>query len=216
VIQPLRARASAFGLRRAILPILWLSALGCNSRGADVREWRASDHDQNDNPGKGQAQQVDPKAQTAPAVPGLEDVTLVAWSQNCTPCHGELGRGDGPRGPMLKATNLSDPAWQQSRTDEDIAKAIKLGKGAMPAFNLPDTTIVNLVRLVRMMDAARLQAHANAAASAANSAAAAASASAAPTSSAGKAAPKASAVAAPKPSAVVAPGATAAPAAAPQ
>ncbi|HEX2876614.1 MAG TPA: cytochrome c [Polyangiaceae bacterium] len=203
MIQPLRARASAFGLRRAILPILWLSLLGCNGRSADVREWRASDHDQNDSPGKSQTQ-VDPKAQTAPAVPGLEDVTLVAWSQNCTPCHGELGRGDGPRGPMLKATNLSDPAWQQSRTDQDIAKSIKLGKGAMPAFNLPDTTIANLVRLVRMMNAAQLQAHANAAASAANSAAAAAAASAAPSSSAGKAAPKASAAVAPKPSAAVA------------
>jgi Cytochrome C oxidase, cbb3-type, subunit III len=210
VIQPLRARASAFGPRRAILPILWLSLLGCNSRGADVREWRASDHDQNDNPGKGQTQ-VDPKAATAPAVPGLEDVTLVAWSQNCTPCHGELGRGDGPRGPMLKATNLSDPAWQQSRTDEDIAKSIKLGKGAMQAFNLPDVTIVNLVRLVRMMNAAQLKAHANAAASAANSAAAAA-ASAAPSSSAGRAAPKASAAVAPKPSAAVAPKPTPTPA----
>jgi cytochrome c oxidase cbb3-type subunit 3 len=212
VIQPLRARASALGLRRAILPFLWLSALGCNSRGADVREWRASDHDQNDSPGKGQAAQVDPKAPTAPAVPGLEDVTLVAWSQNCTPCHGELGRGDGPRGPMLKATNLSDPAWQESKTDQDIAKAIKLGRGAMPAFNLPDTTIVNLVRLVRMMNAAQLQAHANAAASAANSAAAAAAASAAPSSSAGKAAPKASAAVAPKPSAAVAPKPTPTPA----
>ena len=207
MIQPLRARASAFGLRRAILPILWLSALGCNSRGADVREWRASDHDQNDSPGKGQAQ-VDPKAQTAPAVPGLEDVTLVAWSQNCTPCHGELGRGDGPRGPMLKATNLSDPAWQQARTDQDIAKAIKLGRGAMPAFNLPDTTIVNLVRLVRMMNAAQLQAHANAAASAANSAAAAKAApSAAPNAapSAGKAAPKPSVAAPAKPAPAPAP-----------
>ena len=39
------------------------------------------------------------------AIPGLEDVTIVAWSQNCTQCHGQLGRGDGPRGPMLKATN---------------------------------------------------------------------------------------------------------------
>jgi hypothetical protein len=116
---------------------------------------------------------------------------------------------------MLKATNLSDPAWQQSRTDQDIAKAIKLGKGAMPAFNLPDTTIVNLVRLVRMMNAAQLQAHANAAASAANSAAAA-TASAAPSSSAGKAAPKASAAVAPKPSAAVPPKPTPAPAPAPQ
>jgi len=203
VIQPLRARASAFGLRRAILPFLWLTALGCNSRSGDVREWRASDHDRNDNPGSGQAaKQVDPKASAGPAIPGLEDVTIVAWGQNCTPCHGELGRGDGPRGPMLKATDLSNPAWQAAVTDQQIAAAIKLGRGAMPAFNLPDNTIVNLVRLVRMMNAAQLQAHANAAASAANSAAAAA-ASAAPSASAGKPAPKASA-ATPKPSAALA------------
>jgi cytochrome c oxidase cbb3-type subunit 3 len=99
-------------------------------------------------------------------VPGLEDVTIVAWGQNCTPCHGELGRGDGPRGPMLKATNLSDPAWQSSVTDQQIAASIKLGKGAMPAFKLPDVTIANLVKLVRMMNIARLQAHAAASASA--------------------------------------------------
>jgi cytochrome c oxidase cbb3-type subunit 3 len=107
--------------------------------------------------------QVDPKDPAAPTVPGLEDVTIVAWGQNCTPCHGELGRGDGPRGPMLKATNLSDPAWQGSVTDQQIAATIKLGKGAMPAFKLPDVTIANLVKLVRMMNIARLQGHATAA-----------------------------------------------------
>ena len=141
-------------------------------------------------------------------MPGFEDVTLVAWKQNCTPCHGAVGRGDGPRGPMLKATNLTDPAWQGSVSDEQIAKTIKLGKGAMPAFNWPDVTIANLVKLVRILNAAKLEAHAQAAASAA----AAASASAAPSSSSvGKtppkpsnspAPPKASALpAAPKPSA---------------
>jgi hypothetical protein len=59
---------------------------------------------------------------------------------------------------MVKATNLSDPAWQAAATDEQIARTIKLGKGAMPAFALPDGTIANLVRLVRMMNSARLDA----------------------------------------------------------
>ena len=141
--------------------------------------------------------QVDPKDAGAPAVPGLEDVTIVAWGQNCTPCHGELGRGDGPRGPMLKATNLSDPTWQSSVTDQQIAAAIKLGKGAMPAFKLPDVTIANLVKLVRMMNVARLQAHA-----AASSSAAAPSASIAPKPSGSAPAPQASArKPAPQPSA---------------
>ena len=127
-----------------------------------MREWRPTDHDHTENPGSSQVQ-VDPKDPAAPTVPGLEDVTIVAWGQNCTPCHGELGRGDGPRGPMLKATNLSDPAWQGSVTDQQIAATIKLGKGAMPAFKLPDVTIANLVKLVRMMNIARLQGHATAA-----------------------------------------------------
>lgn len=140
-----------------------------------MREWRATDHDHTDNPGSGQ---VSADAGAA-APPGLEDVTIVAWQQNCTQCHGQLGRGDGPRGPMLKATNLSDPAWQGAMTDEQITSVIKNGKGAMPAFKLPDGTIANLVKLVRMMNAAR-------AAGAAGSAAPASST--APASSAGPAA----------------------------
>jgi len=209
VIQPPRARAAAFGLRRAGLPFLLLTCVACNQRPADAREWRPTDHDHTDNPGSGQVQ-VDPAASSAPIVPGFEDVTLVAWKQNCTPCHGAIGHGDGPRGPMLKATNLSDPAWQASITDEQIAKAIKLGKGAMPAFNLPDVTIANLVKLVRILNVAKLEAHAQAGGSAIPNGSATPSGSAAPTGSAGKATrplPSSSAAAvkavapAPKPSA---------------
>jgi len=211
VIQPPRARAAALGLRRAVLlPSLLLTALACvacNQRPSDVREWRPGDHDHTENPGSDQVQ-VDPQDAGAPAIPGFEDVTLVAWKQNCTPCHGAVGRGDGPRGPMLKATNLTDPAWQGSISDEQIAKTIKLGKGAMPAFNLPDVTIANLVKLVRILNAAKLEAHAQAAASAAAAPSAAPSSSGAKplpkTSSSSTAAPKTSAPApapAPKPSA---------------
>jgi cytochrome c oxidase cbb3-type subunit 3 len=151
------------------------SALACNERPSDLRPWRPTDHDHTDNPGSNQVQ-VDPNDAGAPAVPGLEDVTIVAWQQNCTQCHGQLGRGDGPRGPMVKATNLSDPTWQNGRTDEQIAAAIKLGRGQMPSFSqLPDVTIAKLVKLVRMMNLAHLEAH--------GAASAAASASAAPSAS---------------------------------
>jgi mono/diheme cytochrome c family protein len=178
------------------LPLGLLGALafgGCNERAPDLREWRASDHDRADGPPANQGQ-VDPTKPEGPQIAGLEDVTIVAWSQNCTQCHGQLGRGDGPRGPMLKATNLSDAAWQASVTDEQIATTIKIGRGAMPSFKqLPDVTVANLVKLVRMMNVARLQAHAAASASAApSSSAAPGAASAAPV-------PKASASSAPKP-----------------
>jgi cytochrome c oxidase cbb3-type subunit 3 len=185
VIQPLRVRAVAFGRWRAALPFLLLTCFACNQRPADAREWRPSDHDHTDNPGSGQVQ-VDPADAGAPVVPGFEDVTLVAWKQNCTSCHGAIGHGDGPRGPMLKATNLSDPAWQSSVTDEQIAKTIKLGKGQMPAFNLPDVTIANLVRLVRILNVAKLEAHAQAGASAAPSSSTARQGSAAPSSGSAK------------------------------
>jgi cytochrome c oxidase cbb3-type subunit 3 len=152
-------------LRRALFPLLLCLAPvtgGCNERPSDLREWRASDHDRSD-ASPAQQGQVDPAA-AASAMPGLEDVTIVAWSQNCTQCHGQLGRGDGPRGPMLKATNLSDPAWQSSVTDEQIAAAIKLGRGAMPSFSqLPEGTIAKLVKLVRMMNLTHLRASASAA-----------------------------------------------------
>ncbi|HYP90144.1 MAG TPA: cytochrome c [Polyangiaceae bacterium] len=193
-----RLRAGAKPLWRASFCLLAVSALpaivACNERPSDLRQWQPRDHDHTENPGNDQVQ-VDPTKEAAQAVPGLEDVTIVAWSQNCTQCHGQLGRGDGPRGPMLKATNLSDPAWQSSVTDEQIAATIKLGRGAMPSFKqLPDVTIANLVKLVRMMNLARLQ----------ERAAAAESASATPSASAVKPAPKPSAGASastPKPSA---------------
>lgn len=155
-------------LRRIVLSWLMLSAVSCNETPADLREWRTSDHDHTDNPNSGQVQ-VDPADAGAPAPPGLEEVTLVAWQQNCTRCHGQLGRGDGPQGPMLKATNLSDAVWQSSVSDQQIARSIKEGKGAMPAFKLPDSTIDKLVKLVRMMSAAQNSAHAAAGPSAAAS-----------------------------------------------
>lgn len=172
-----RSRAGAPGLRRALATLTLLAACACNERPSDLREWRPSDHDHTDNPGSDQVQ-VDPNAAASAAPAGLEDVTIVAWQQNCTQCHGKLGRGDGPRGPMLKATNLSDPAWQAATSDEQIARTIKQGKGAMPPFNLPDVTIAKLVKLVRMMNLTR-QAQ-EAAAEAADKAAAAPSGSALP------------------------------------
>jgi mono/diheme cytochrome c family protein len=192
VNRPTRARTGALpsAFRCVVLPILLLSTLACNERPADVREWRPSDHDHTDNPGAGQVQ-VDPADAGAPAVPGLEDVTIVAWQQNCTRCHGQLGRGDGPQGPMVKATNLSDPAWQGAVTDAQITATIKNGKGAMPAFPLPDGTIANLVKLVRMMNAARAGAQPSAAPS--SSAAPATTAKVKPAAAPAPPAPKASA-----------------------
>jgi cytochrome c oxidase cbb3-type subunit 3 len=193
-----RLRDGAYRFRRAAPPLLLL-LLACNDPPPDLREWRVSDHDHTDKPNSGQVQ-VDPNDAGAKAPAGLEDVTIVAWQQNCTKCHGQIGQGDGPQGPMVKATNLTDATWQASVTDEQITRSIKEGKGAMPASNLPDGTIQKLVKLVRMMGKA--QRAAEKAASAPSAAPSASGAPHAPSASAPKPRPSAAVLPpAPKPSA---------------
>lgn len=141
----------------------WCSA--CNETPADLREWRPSDHDHTANPNADQVQVTD--AGSSEPGHGLDDVTVVAWQQNCTTCHGTLGRGDGPQGPMLHAADLSRSDWQAATSDEAIAATIRLGRGKMPAFPLPEATIARLVQLIRMLDVSHMQqAAARAAASA--------------------------------------------------
>lgn len=54
---------------------------------------------------------------------------------NCTPCHGEHGRGDGPASAALnpKPANLNEPkVWEQ--TDGAIFWKISNGRNAMPKW----------------------------------------------------------------------------------
>ncbi len=118
--------------------------LGCNS--GDVQEWRPSDHDNNDNPN---ARQV-----SGSVAPGQEEDTLidVTWRQNCARCHGMSGRGDGPEGRMLRVRDLTDPAFQDKMSDEEIAAVIKQGRNKMPAFEtLPDNVVHGLVKHIRKL-----------------------------------------------------------------
>lgn len=137
---------------RAFMVLTAAAYLGCNRLPDDVREWRPSDHHDTEksDPATGRSPQVSGSAE--PSLPGLEDVTVVTWQRACTQCHGPVGRGDGPRGPMVKARDLTDPAWQSSVTDAELADAIAKGKNAMPAFQLPQTTIDGLVHLVRLLN----------------------------------------------------------------
>ena len=141
-------------VRALPLLILSFSLGGCDQTAADLREWRPQDHDHTTNPG---AEQVagGPDAGPAPELArhGLNEVIIVAWQQNCTRCHGRVGRGDGPQGAMFRTADLSNPAWQDAINDEQIALAIKNGRGAMPPFALPDATIEGLVRLIRLLRA---------------------------------------------------------------
>jgi mono/diheme cytochrome c family protein len=174
-------------------------ALGCDRAPADLREWKASDHDHTSNPGAAQVE-VKQNAPSALAVYGIDEVTVVAWERNCASCHGAQGEGNGPQGPLTKARNLRDPAWQAAATDEGIAQVIRNGRGMMPASKLPEPTVQSLVRLVRLLDprrAAAAAASAQAAGSAAPHGSLAPSATAAPTSSVSAAPPAHTATTAP-------------------
>jgi mono/diheme cytochrome c family protein len=140
-------------LRRALTlaTILWPS-VGCQASPDDLREWRPSDHRHN-TPTEARQNQVPERPATEPQ-PGLDEVTLVTWRRNCTACHGQLGRGDGPQAAMTKPMDLTDPAWQARVTDEAIAEVIRRGRGRMPAFSLPDATVRSLVQLIRLLGGA--------------------------------------------------------------
>lgn len=124
--------------------LLPLTVASCDN--ADpVREWTPADHDQ---------PREAPRAAGEPVATG-PDLSEVTWVTNCQRCHGPEGAGDGPEGPMVRAPNLTRATWQAQATDDEIATTIRRGSGKMPAFDLPPTLIVGLVRRIRAHRSAR-------------------------------------------------------------
>lgn len=82
------------------------------------------------------------------------------WSKHCSTCHGADGKGATTMGKKLSIKDLTDPAFQNSFTDEDAAKAIREGiktpegKTKMkPISGLTDDEITELVAFVRRLKA---------------------------------------------------------------
>lgn len=82
----------------------------------------------------------------------------------CATCHGPEGHGDGFNSYNLdpKPRDLSDPAFQQARSDEDLRAVIRMGGGAaglstaMPPWGktLKDRQIYDLTVYLRTLTAA--------------------------------------------------------------
>lgn len=128
---------------RSAALLLAISLAACDPAPGDVREWTPADHDQ------------PPAAQNAPPRPrgsaaaGDLDLVELAWERNCTPCHGQRGRGDGPQGPMLRAPDLTRGEWQDKVNDPEMLETIKKGRNKMPAFDLPEAVLKGLVQRIR-------------------------------------------------------------------
>ncbi|MBI3450095.1 MAG: c-type cytochrome [Acidobacteria bacterium] len=113
----------------------------------------------------------DPNAGVAPAfkmpVPPLpygarEGQAL--FHHYCATCHGDEGQGDGLNAYNLdpKPRDLSDPAFQRKRSDDDLAGVIRSGGGVaglstgMPPWGrtLGERRIRNIVTFLRTLKAA--------------------------------------------------------------
>jgi cytochrome c oxidase cbb3-type subunit 3 len=118
-------------------------AAGCDRPpSVELKDWTPADHD---------GEQKSASAKQGAKGDGGGALLLVdaTWRQQCAPCHGASGKGDGPQGPMFKAADLGREDWQASVKDEDIATTIRNGKGRMPKFDLPEDVVRGLITRVR-------------------------------------------------------------------
>jgi cytochrome c oxidase cbb3-type subunit 3 len=118
----------------------------CAPDRGEVREWKASDHEQ----AEGRPAQQAPQ-QGAPR-PGGQDTTSMlvdtTWTRTCAACHGRGGKGDGPQGSMVNAPDLT----ASKLSDAEMASIIKNGKNRMaPNPDLPDAVITGLVAKIRAL-----------------------------------------------------------------
>jgi len=77
------------------------------------------------------------------------------FDSTCAKCHGSDGRGGVPFAEGQPAPrNFCDAAFQASRSDEELKRVIKSGKGSMPPFAalLDDAQVDELVAHIRSFD----------------------------------------------------------------
>jgi mono/diheme cytochrome c family protein len=126
--------------------------LGCERPpSADsLKEWTPADHRSQDDDKAAQNQATAPQGAKGTDVAQLVDIT---WRQQCTSCHGPMGKGDGQMGPMVQAPDLTSGELQTKMTDAEMLATIKNGRNKMPKFDLPEPVLAGLVARVRSLRA---------------------------------------------------------------
>ena len=83
------------------------------------------------------------------------------YTDKCLKCHGEKGKGDGPKAWDLskKPADYTDKEKMAKFTDADLKKVTKDGKKPMPAFGkkLSDEEIDSVIAYIRTFAGARAE-----------------------------------------------------------
>ena len=93
-------------------------------------------------------------SRSAPAAERAPVDAPALFSQACAKCHGADGTGGLPTVPNgPRPADLTAAEWQQTRSDADLAAAIRNGRGAMPPFEdvLTSDQITALAAYVRTL-----------------------------------------------------------------
>lgn len=120
----------------------------------DHSKMKDMDHSMMENMGHWMA----PKAESANKNPiKLSQKSVIAgqklYAKNCLTCHGVTGEGDGPTGAHLKPKPANLKAMANAHPDGDFAYKIKVGRGAMPAWesSMSDTEVWHLVNFIKYL-----------------------------------------------------------------
>jgi mono/diheme cytochrome c family protein len=140
---------SKWGLTRASLFIPALTLLSASALVPSPLRSQVLDRPGSASPREPAGVQRSREAAKAPA----SAVSL--FRAHCLDCHAADGRGDGP---FPSIPNFTDPRWQTTQTDNQLAHAILEGKGkSMPAMKskLSMAEVTELVVLVRAFEGGR-------------------------------------------------------------
>lgn len=136
------------GSRFLAVVSLAVGVIGCDSPAPDLREWTVEDHKHRT---ERKTRRAMDRVRNHSRPQKIDQVASVTWSAQCASCHGKKGKGDGPTSIMVQAKDLTNRTWQATVTDAQLATSIRKGKGKMPAFDLPESTIQSMVHYVRQL-----------------------------------------------------------------
>jgi mono/diheme cytochrome c family protein len=151
--QQTRSHRPVPGLAHGLLS-LFLVACETAPPVESLVDWTPADHHSSDDDKATRGTQAPNSAAKVGAAGKGDDVASLvdlAWRQQCTSCHGPMGRGDGQMGPMVQAPDLTRADWQSKVSDAEMAAIIKTGRNRMPRFDLPAPVITGLVARIRSL-----------------------------------------------------------------